>query len=123
MDEPGMKASFKLTLVRHKSFPSAFFNTPLISSVPVPGDEWSIDSFEPTVEMSTYLVAFVLSDFKSISMLSPKGIRIEVVAKPQSIDAGEGDYSLNEAAQIIDFFDNYFDVPYPLEKLSNCLVK
>ena len=68
--------------------------------------------------MSTYLVAFVISDFKKIEKTSATGVKIEVAAKPHSIDAGEGDFSLGEAAQYIDFFADYFDLAYPLEKSS-----
>ena len=45
--------------------------------------------------MPTYLVAFVISNFKVISKMSPKhNILIEVAAKPSSINDGEGDYAL-----------------------------
>lgn len=118
MDEPGLKAKFKFTLTRHKSFPSTFFNTPLISSVPDATGEWFTEVFDTTVDMSTYLVAFVISDFKTIETTSTTGVKIEVAAKPHSIDAGEGNFSLAEAARYIDFFADYFDLPYPLEKSS-----
>ena len=45
--------------------------------------------------MPTYLVAFVISNYKVINMTSPKHkILMEVAAKPQSIDDGEGDHAL-----------------------------
>ena len=121
MDEPAMKAQFKLTLTRHLNWPSTFFNTPLESANPDQnGLNWIIETFVPTVSMSTYLVAFVISDYKSISTISPtKGIMIEVAAKPQSIDNGEGDFALDEASKIIEFFYDYFNLAYPLSKSSN----
>lgn len=119
MDEPGIKSQFKFTLTRHRSFPSAFFNTPVERSEPDATGEWITDYFETTVYMSTYLVAFVVSDFKAITRQSGKDVKIEVAARPQAIDAGEGDFALDEAATYIDFFTDYFDVPYPLEKSSN----
>lgn len=117
MDEPGLKAKFKLTLIRHQSFPSTFFNTPIVGTTT--NGEWVTESFNTTVDMSTYLVAFVISDFKVKATNSVKGVKIEVAAKPQSIDAGEGDFALSEASKIIDFFADYFNVPYPLAKSSN----
>ena len=120
MDEPGIKSKFRLTLTRHVSFPSTFFNTPRVSSIAVAGTngQWFTDLFETTVDMSSYLVAFIISDFKKIATKSAKGIDIEVAAKPHSIDAGEGEFALSEAAKIIDFFADYFNVPYPLAKSS-----
>ena len=45
--------------------------------------------------MSTYLVAFVVSNFKSITKFSPiKGIKVDVVARPNAIDDGEGNFAL-----------------------------
>ena len=84
---------------------------------------WQVDYFNTTVDMSTYLVAFVISDFKLINDISPKsGVLVEVAARPEAIDNGDGDYALGEAMEIIDFFADYFDVPYPLKKSSNNLI-
>ena len=80
--------------------------------------EWEVDTFETTVKMSTYLVAFVISDFAKLGNSSNKGIRVEVAGRPESINKGLANYVLSEAMQIIDFFADYFDVPYPLEKSS-----
>ena len=82
--------------------------------------DWFVDRFERTVTMSTYLVAFVVSNFKSIKMNSPKHqIEIEVYARPEAIDNGEGEYALNAASNMIDFFIDYFNISYPMQKMSN----
>lgn len=73
--------------------------------------------------MSTYLVAFVVCNYKSIKRNTTKyNILIEVAARPEAIDNGHGDYGLNEAASIIDFFSDYFDNIYPLPKSSMLFV-
>ena len=70
--------------------------------------------------MSTYLVAFVVSDFKSIFKNSPKNnVLIEVAARPEAIDNREGQFALEEAANIIDFFSDYFN---PLKKSSDLYI-
>lgn len=119
MDEPALKAKFKLTLIRHKDFPNTWANTPLVDSddVDATGD-WVRDEFEETVPMSTYLIAYAVTDFKNISMTSQTGKLIEVAARPNAIDNDEGSFALQEASDIIDFFAGYFDVPYPLAKSS-----
>lgn len=74
--------------------------------------------------MSTYLVAFVVSNFKSIKLISTKHqIEVEVAARPEPIENGEGVYALEKAAQILDFFTDYFEVKYPLKKSSMCYLR
>ena len=81
-------------------------------------DNWIVETFKETPPMSTYLVAFVVSDFKQISKKSTKGVDVEVYAKPQSIDNDEGKFSLDEATKLIDFFSDYFEIRYPIPKTS-----
>lgn len=69
--------------------------------------------------MSTYLVGFVVSNLKTISGVSPKyKIQTDIVARPEAIDNGEGLAALEETTKIIDFFADYFNVSYPLKKIS-----
>jgi aminopeptidase N len=72
--------------------------------------------------MSTYLVAFVVSNYKTIQMNSTKyGVSVEVAARPNAIDAGHGDFALEEASKIIDYYSDYFETKYPLQKSSKLL--
>ncbi len=127
-DEPGMKATWKLTMKRHsKNFKHTYFNTPLEFTNKDPIDpDWNIDSFGVSVKMSSYLVAFVVSNFEMIEKKSPKyGVDIAVAGRPEAIANGEGDYALDQAAEIIDFFSDYFNTKYPIKnssKLNNQIV-
>ena len=69
--------------------------------------------------MSTYLVAFVVSDFKTIFKNSTKQIQVEVAARSEAIDNGEREFALDEATRIVDFYIDYFNISYPLKKLAN----
>ncbi|CAF0998437.1 unnamed protein product, partial [Brachionus calyciflorus] len=119
-DEPAMKANFKLTMKRHQNFTSSLFNTPIVKNQ-TEGD-WIIDEFDWTPKMSTYLVAFVVSNFNLIRNETSTNINIEVLGRPEAIDNGDGHFALNEAKNIIEFFENYFDVEYPLEKSTQVAV-
>ena len=50
--------------------------------------------FKETEKMSTYLVAFVVSDFDYIYNQTEKKVDMRVFAKKEAIDLGQGDYSL-----------------------------
>lgn len=47
-------------------------NMPLVGTRAL-GDGWVEDSFKPTLNTSTYLLAFVVSQFKSLPGLDSKG--------------------------------------------------
>jgi aminopeptidase N len=90
-----MKARFKLTIIRDRAFNSSFGNMEYEISDEQVDDTWRRDEFRTSVPMSTYLIAFVVSNFKTISTKSTKqNILVEVAARPNAIDAGEGDFAL-----------------------------
>ena len=64
MDEPALKAVFNVRLGRTAGYTSASNMPAAQTDVPIdgrPGYVW--DVFQPTLPMSTYLVAFLVSDF------------------------------------------------------------
>jgi aminopeptidase N len=80
---------------------------------------WQKDTYERTPKMSTYLVAFLVSEYKSISGTSKKHqIEIEVTSRPEAIDNHHADYALSQALIFIDYFIDILQIPYPLKKLS-----
>lgn len=54
-------------------------------TVPVTGDpNWSITEFETTPIMSTYLLAYIVSEFKNVETRAPSGILVRSWARPPS---------------------------------------
>lgn len=64
--------------------------------------------------MSTYLVAFVVCDFKKISELTKKNVSVSVYAAEHMLPQAK--YAASTAAKIMDFYESFFGVPYPLPK-------
>lgn len=116
-DEPGMKARFNITLIHPKNLVALSNMLPKGPSVPLEGDpEWLVTEFHPTPRMSTYLLAYIISEFKSVETHSPNNVLIRIWARPSAIDEGHGDYALNVTGPILNFFAGHYNTPYPLEK-------
>ncbi|XP_042187214.1 endoplasmic reticulum aminopeptidase 1b [Oncorhynchus tshawytscha] len=111
-DEPAFKANFTIQ-IRRESRHIALSNMPKLKTVELPGGVLE-DHFDTSVRMSTYLVAFIVSDFQSVSKTTSHGVKISVYAVPDKIN--QTDFALNAAVRLLDFYDDYFDIPYPLPK-------
>uniref|UniRef100_A0A667XJV5 Aminopeptidase n=1 Tax=Myripristis murdjan TaxID=586833 RepID=A0A667XJV5_9TELE len=111
-DEPAFKANFTIRIIREARH-IAISNMPKVKAVQLPGDLFE-DHFDTTVKMSTYLVAFIVSDFLSVSKTTKHGVKISVYAVPEKID--QTAFALDAAVKLLDFYDDYFDIPYPLPK-------
>uniref|UniRef100_A0A672YB70 Aminopeptidase n=1 Tax=Sphaeramia orbicularis TaxID=375764 RepID=A0A672YB70_9TELE len=109
-DEPAMKAVFHLTLI-HPHGTVALSNSlnyePV--NVTIEGQNLTQTSFRPTEVMSSYLLAFVVCEFDYISS-------IRIWARRKAIAEGQGNYALNKTGPILSFFEDYYDIPYPLNK-------
>lgn len=111
-DEPAFKARFSVKIRREPKH-LALSNMPLMKTVNI--NSWLVeDHFDTSVKMSTYLVAFIVSDFKSISKISSHGVNISVYTVPEKID--QADYALDAAVKLLDFYEDYFSISYPLPK-------
>ncbi|XP_004456002.2 endoplasmic reticulum aminopeptidase 1 [Dasypus novemcinctus] len=111
-DEPALKASFSIK-IRREPRHVAISNMPLVKSVAV-ADGLIEDHFDVTVKMSTYLVAFIISDFESVSKMTKSGVKVSVYAVPDKIN--QADYALDAAVTLLEFYEDYFSIPYPLPK-------
>lgn len=65
--------------------------------------------------MSTYLVAFVISDFEfNESDLRQNNVTFRIWARKNALD--QTDYARGIGARILQYFEHYFDVDFPLPK-------
>lgn len=111
-DEPAFKAHFSIR-IRRELRHLAISNMPLVKSETV-AEGLVEDHFDVTVKMSTYLVAFIISDFQSVSKRTKSGVKVSVYAAPDKIH--QADYALDAAVTFLEFYEDYFSIPYPLPK-------
>ncbi|KAK6759653.1 hypothetical protein RB195_021311 [Necator americanus] len=113
-DEPAYKAAFKIT-VRHPADMTALSN--MINTDTTMGkDGWAVTSFQKTPPMSSYLVAISVGHFSSLSAVSETGVLVRVFSWTGMEKYAE--FSVKVMAASVDYMSNYFNSPYPLNKLD-----
>ncbi|XP_057594639.1 endoplasmic reticulum aminopeptidase 2 isoform X2 [Hippopotamus amphibius kiboko] len=113
-DEPLFKANFSIK-IRRESRHIALSNTPKVKTIELEGGLLE-DHFETTVKMSTYLVAYIVCDFSSVSGTASSGVKVSIYAAPDKWS--QTHYALEASLKLLDFYENYFDIHYPLPKLD-----
>ncbi|NXH46424.1 AMPN Aminopeptidase, partial [Dicaeum eximium] len=115
-DEPAMKANFTVTMI-HPSDYQAISNMPVKNTRKeiIDNESWNVTEFDTTPRMSTYLLAFIVSQFSEVHNDSEK-ILIRIWGRPNAIKEGQGDYALNVTGPILTFFEKHYNTSYPLPK-------
>lgn len=112
IDEPAAKATFDVTLTTPDSV-SVLGNMP-IHYQDADGRNL-ITKFDTTPRMSTYLLAFVVGELQSKTAKTKDGVEVNVWATPAQ-PAASLDFALDIAVRSIEFYNDYFGIPYPLPK-------
>ncbi|KAK3860173.1 hypothetical protein Pcinc_033761 [Petrolisthes cinctipes] len=115
LDEPGLKATFEVFLARQTNM-TTISNMPIKETIPLEGEEgWVWDHYDTTVPMSTYLVAFVVSDFANLTTTANNNKTLfRVWARESAIQQAE--YAREVGPPILSHFEEYFNQSYPLPK-------
>ena len=117
-DEPECKATFSVTLVVPSEL-VALANTPEIENTELPNGLKSVQ-FAKTPIMSTYLLAFVVGDLTHIEKEAASGTIVGVWTTRGKQDQGR--FALDTSVKLLSFFNDYFGIPYPLEKLDHIAI-
>ncbi|XP_068153826.1 glutamyl aminopeptidase isoform X1 [Drosophila tropicalis] len=115
-DEPSMKAQFTITVARPSGTKFNVVSNMPVASEYIDGDLTEVN-FQETLPMSTYLVAFVVSefDYKSTTV-DGTSIEVRVYAPPAQVEKTQ--YALETGAGILAHYIDYFSASYPLPKLD-----
>jgi puromycin-sensitive aminopeptidase len=113
-DEPDRKAVFAVTLDVEEAM-TACSNGAIVSEEALPGGRRRV-RFSETIPMSTYLVAFVVGPLEATEPVDVDGTPVRVVHAPGK--GGLTAFALEVAAHALRFFTDWFDLPYPGDKLD-----
>jgi puromycin-sensitive aminopeptidase len=72
--------------------------------------------FDVSPKMSTYLLAWAIGQFDFVQAKTKNGVTIRVFSPPGRADHGR--FALDVGCRALDFYDEYFNVRYPLPKLD-----
>ena len=114
-DEPDLKASFAVTLVVDEDL-LALSNAAEVAREPVGGGRVAV-RFAETMRMSTYLVAFIVGPLEITEAVTTAGGVPLRVAHPKGKGHLTG-YALEVGRFCLDFFADYYGIPYPADKLD-----
>jgi aminopeptidase N len=110
-DEPVFRARFQLTVVVPENWLA-------VSNMPIESEEKSAAGkevrFAASPPMSSYLNVFVAGELDLIE--SRSGTQLRVIATKGKAEMGR--YALEATAQILQYYNDYFGLPYPLPKLD-----
>ncbi len=129
IDEPEAKATFELSVTTPNDA-TVVANTPVKEETTYASADsgssahtatsgtttplYKRTSFEPTPKMSTYLLAWVFGDMKYLERKTKDGVTVRTYATPDNV--GYTEFALDCAIKTLEFYNDYFDIPYPLAK-------
>lgn len=113
-DEPAFKATFDLSVSADKG-DTAISNGRIIKDEPVPGSKRHKITFSTSPRMSTYLVALAIGDWQCLER-TVDGVPIRVCAEPNKKQYGQ--FALEAASQSVHFYNQWYGIKYPFEKLD-----
>jgi len=113
-DEPAYKATFDITVVAEKKH-VVISNARVLSDKPGPGEGKHTVRFATSAKMSSYLVAIAVGEFEAVEG-EADGIPIRIWGTPgkKQLDT----FALESAKFFMHYFDQYFGIKYPFEKLD-----
>jgi aminopeptidase N len=112
IDEPAAKATFDVTLTTEPGI-TVLGNMPVITQVTK--NDLLVTTFDTTPRMSTYLLAWVIGELRSVHGVTKRGVDVNIWATTAQ-PASSLDFALDISIKTIEFYEQYFDTEYPLPK-------
>ncbi|XP_065821852.1 leucyl-cystinyl aminopeptidase [Labrus bergylta] len=113
-DEPSFKATFLIKISRKPDY-MTLSNMPKAKTTQLPNGLMEDEFERTTFNMSTYLVAFIVGDFTSISQ-NVSDTLVSVYSVPEKKE--HTDYALDAGVKLLEFYNNFCEINYPFKKLD-----
>lgn len=116
IDEPEAKATFQLSITTNSDH-SVISNTPILETKSTTSNAHKTVYFEKTPVMSTYLLAFVSGNISYKEAKTKSGVLVRTYATPDNVE--HTSFALDTAVRVLDFYEDYFGIAYPLAKCDH----
>lgn len=116
VDEPAAKAVFDVSITAPKEL--AVISNTIEKSITKSeqNPNYKTVTFTPSPKMSTYLLAFIVGEFEHVQGKTKNGVLVRVFATPGKKEQLK--FALKTGIRCLDFYDSYFQIPYPLPVLD-----
>jgi aminopeptidase N len=112
-DEPAFRAVYQLT-VKAKKDDTVMSNMPVAGEQPLGPDE-KLVTFDRTPAMASYLFVLVCGKLEWVED-EVAGVKLRILTTPGKKELGR--YALEVTKKILPYYNEYFEVQYPLPKLD-----
>ncbi|KHJ93259.1 peptidase family M1 [Oesophagostomum dentatum] len=116
IDSPEAKARFEATVI-HPEGTYALFNMKE-TNISIRGG-WTTTTFLRSPVMSTYLFSMVVGTMPYRETYTERGVRIRIYAEAEKLN--DTSLALALVPRLLAYFEDYFQLPYPLEKLGTII--
>jgi aminopeptidase N len=113
-DEPSLKAKFNVALNVPTGM-TALSNMPIALNLGREGGTRTVH-FKRSPIMPTYLLAVVVGELDFVETTTKESTLIRVYTVPGKSEQGR--FALETAKRVLEFYNEYFGIPYPLPKLD-----
>ena len=109
-DQPEFRCCYDISVVRPEQ------GMEVISNMPVQTDCEDVVTFQTTPALPSYLVCVVVGWYSSLSGQSVSGTPVTIYTPPGQ--SSQGDLALNVTLEALEYFKQFFSVPYTLPKMD-----
>lgn len=119
-DEPALKTTFRLKIT-HDPHYTAISNMPGLRIAPLNTDGTVTTLFQPTPPISTYAIAFAVTDYANISKISNDNPKVnQVFAPPEEIHQSK--IILDTAIKALGVLTSYIGIPLAISKMDHFVI-
>jgi hypothetical protein len=115
-DEPQIKVVYEMKIRINDNKYQILFNTDPVNVTKYDNKVTYI--FEKTVPMSTYIMSFIVCDYKYIEKYTNSNVRLRVYIPKCELNNDVGKFALDFGVKCMDMMNEYFQQPYPLTKMD-----